>query len=191
MKDVKDLLVGILVVAVLLLGAGTIFAPVNVNVTIDSEEPTGAQSGPDVYKDMYFHGSVALKAPVVSIAKTSVYSTTTVLASQSNSIFTHSASGTTMTLPAVTFTGATYRFTVGGALDTGNLIIDSLEGDNIEGTLLVAGAVVDCVAEDQINFVTDGENVGDYVELYTNGTNWLIGDSGFLTAAKGTCTDPS
>jgi len=138
-----------------------------------------------------FHSSVAQKMPVTSIAKTNVYSTTTLVASDSGTLYSVSASGTTITLPAVGNSGTYYKIAVGGALDTGNVIIDSAEGDNIEGSLIVAGAVVDCAAEDQINIVVDGENVGDFVEVYSNGTNWLIGDSGALTSAKMTCTDPS
>lgn len=98
--------------------------------------------------------------------------------------------GQTVTLPAAE-KGVEVRFIVSDAFATNNWIIDSAEGDNIEGTLVVAGAVVDCAAEDQINLVADGENLGDYVELYSDGTNWYIMDSGVLTAAKMTCTDPS
>ena len=100
------------------------------------------------------------------------------------------ATGTTSTLPAAT-DGLVLRFLISGAFDTTNFIIDSAEGDNIEGALIVAGAVVDCDAEDQINFVADGENLGDYIELRSDGTSWFIGSSGALTAGKLTCTDPS
>jgi hypothetical protein len=135
-------------------------------------------------------GTIAGDEKVSSIAATSVYATTTLVAADSGTTYYLSASGTTIILPAKA-AGLNFKFVVGGALDTGNVIIDSAEGDNIEGTLIVAGAVVDCDAEDQINFVTDGENLGDYVELHSNGTNWFIGDSGALTASKLTCTDPS
>lgn len=100
------------------------------------------------------------------------------------------ATGTTATLPAVA-EGLWFRFMISGAIADTNFVIDSAEGDNIEGALIVAGAVVDCAAEDQINFVADGENLGDFVEVYSDGTSWLIGASGALTAAKLTCTDPS
>ena len=124
------------------------------------------------------------------IAKTSVYATTTLMSYDSGTTFYLSASGTTMILPKVA-DGLNFKFVVKGALDTGNVIIKSSEGDNIEGTLMVAGAVVDCDAEDQINFIVDGENIGDYVELSSDGNQWYIGDSGVLTSAKMTCTDPS
>lgn len=154
-------------------------------------ESLGAFPGTDITSDIVVHGSVAQKVPVVSIAKTSQWATTTLRAVDSGTNYFLSASGTTIVLPAVGNEGTTYTFTVGGALDTANVVIDSLEGDNIDGTLIVAGAVVDCRGEDQINFVTDGEAVGDYVELLSNGTQWVLVDSGVLTTAKMTCTDPS
>lgn len=100
--------------------------------------------------------------------------------------------GGTITLPPVAAAaGMSYRVQIGGTFATNNVVIDSAEGDNIEGTLIVAGAVVDCNAVDQIDFVNDGENIGDYVEFMSDGAQWLIGDSGALTASKLTCTDPS
>lgn len=136
-------------------------------------------------------GSLKNKEAVSSIAATSVIATTTLTAANSGTTYYISASGTAIVLPAVTNTGATYRFVIGGAVDTGNVIITSAEGDNIDGTLIVAGAVVDCRGEDFVNFIADGEQLGDYVEVRSNGTQWFIGDSGVLTAAKMTCTDPS
>ena len=147
----NDLLVGVLVAVVALLGVG-LLKPVEVNVDV-ADLQQGAIPGPEVYQDMTFHGTVGQKAPVTLVAATSVYSTTTINLNQSGTIFSHSASGTTMTLPSVDTAGKWLEFVAGGDLDTGNVIIDSAEGDNIEGTLIVAGAVVDCDAEDQINFV--------------------------------------
>lgn len=99
------------------------------------------------------------------------------------------AAWATITLPAAT-EGLYLRFVVAGTF-TVDVAVDSAEGDNIEGSLIVAGAVVDCAAVDQVNFIADGENLGDFFELYSDGTNWFIGASGALTASKMTCTDPS
>ncbi len=113
---------------------------------------------------------------------------TTLTASQSGSIVNMGVAGLDVTLPTVaTSEGAYFRFVVSAAVATTNMTIIS-ENDLMEGTLIVAGAVVDCDAENALNFVIDGENVGDYVDLYSNGTNWFIGDSGVLTSAKLTCT---
>lgn len=114
-------------------------------------------------------------------------SDTTLTYSQSGATFYATASGSTTTLPAVR-DGVVYRFVIGGAIDTVDWIIKSAEGDNIEGSLIVAGAVVDCDASDQINFVVDGENLGDFVELRSNGTKWFVTQSNALTGSKLTCS---
>lgn len=154
------------------------------------EQSLGAFPGPDIYQDLVVYGTLRNNISTEAFAPTATTSDTTLRLEDSGKTYLLSASGTTFTLPAVT-AGANFKFVVNGALDSANVVIDSAEGDNIEGTLIVAGAVVDCAAEDQINFVTDGENIGDYVELYSDGSQWLIGDSGVLTSGKMTCTDPS
>lgn len=114
----------------------------------------------------------------------------TLTASQSGTIVNMGVAGLDVTLPSLaTSEGAYFRFVVSAAVATTDMTIIS-EADKMEGTLIVAGAVVDCDAENLLTFVIDGENVGDYVDLYSNGTNWFIGDSGVLTAAKLTCTSP-
>jgi len=156
-----------------------------------SDDMVGAFPGPNVYNDMVFYGTVKMREATYAVAQTGATSTVTLVAGDSGTTYMLSATGTTITLPSVAYTGAKYRFQVNGAMATANMIVASAEGDNIEGTLIVAGAVVDCAAEDQINFVVDGENIGDYFEIMSDGTQWLLGDSGVLTSAKLTCTDPS
>lgn len=114
--------------------------------------------------------------------------TSTIAVAETGSIYVLTGAAQTHTLPAVASSAGThYRFVVGGSL-TGDAVISSPEGDNIEGTLLVAGAVVDCNANDIITFVSDGENIGDFVDVYSDGTYWYVGSSGGLTAAKMTCS---
>ena len=86
------------------------------------------------------------------------------------------SAGVTVTLPAVS-SGLNFRFVVANAFDTSNYVIDSAEGDNIDGNLIVNGAAVAASGEDQINFVASAESVGD----------WGIGNS----AGAITATDPS
>jgi hypothetical protein len=122
---------------------------------------------------------------------TAITATTTLTAAQSGSTFYIApAHQTTITLPALA-DGLVYKFVISGAFADADTAIASAEGDNIEGALIVAGAVIDCDAEDKINFISDGENLGDYVELRSNGTSWFIGSSGGLASVKLTCTDPS
>lgn len=154
-----------------------------------SESKTGTETA-----SLDTDGNLTVAEALAGDMKTvAVTATTTLTAAQSGTHFLLSGSNglTTITLPAVTDAGTYFGFHVNGSLATGNVVVDSAEGDNIEGTLIVAGAVVDCDAEDQINFVTDGENLGDYFEMVSDGTQWLLLDSGVLTSAKLTCTDPS
>jgi len=124
--------------------------------------------------------------PVKDQAET-VTGTTTVTVGDTSAVFYLTAGGA-YTLPAVADAeGVSYRFTISSAI-TQNGVITSAEGDNIEGSLIVAGAVVDCDASDVITFVADGENLGDFVDIYSNGSKWFIGASGTLTSAKMTCS---
>lgn len=155
-----------------------------VGAVLSDKGNLGASAGPDHYVTQYFNDGY--------VAGTVTVSATTTLRDVDfgKTVVLTAASGTTVTLPAAK-KGGWLRFVIASAFDTANVVLDSAEGDNIEGALIVAGAVVDCAAEDQINFINDGENLGDFVELTSDGTNWYILGSGGLTTAKLTCTDPS
>lgn len=113
----------------------------------------------------------------------------TLTVGQTGSIVNMGVAGLDVTLPTATVaTGVHYRFVVSAAVATTDMTIIAAPADIIEGTLIVAGAVVDCDAADILTFVIDGENVGDYVDVYSNGVKWMIGDSGALTASKLTCS---
>lgn len=125
-----------------------------------------------------------ITAPIVAPA-----ADTTLTVAQSGAIVQMAVAGLDVTLPAATAAaGVGYRFVVSAAVASTDMTIVGAAADLINGTLVVAGAVVDCYASDIITFVIDGENVGDFVELYSDGTSWLIGDSGALTASKMTCS---
>jgi len=99
----------------------------------------------------------------------------------------NAAAGVTVTLPALK-NGLFLTFVVGAVFATSNFVIASAEGDNIEGSIIVAGAVVDVDAADQINFVNSAENIGDFVELYCDGTYWYPIASGGLGSGSITAT---
>lgn len=78
-----------------------------------------------------------------------------------------------ITLPAmVGSTGFKVKVICGFAI-TSDAAVISPEGDNIEGSMLVAGAIVDIDAADQLNFINTADNIGDFVELESNGTYWF------------------
>lgn len=119
----------------------------------------------------------------------------TLTAAQSNTVFIlDAAEGKTITLPALK-DGLRFRFVVGAVFATTNWIIDSAEGDNMEGIIADMGSTVAGVpvgAEDQINFVASAEGLGDWVELICDYGNsqWLV--SGMCRTNGGiTATDPS
>lgn len=99
------------------------------------------------------------------------------------------AAGATITLPALK-SGVHFKFIIGLGFATTDWIIDSAEGDNIEGLLIVAGSPVVASGEDQINFVNSAETVGDHVEFACDGTNWYVTGAG-NSAGSITATDPS
>ena len=88
----------------------------------------------------------------------------------------------TITLPAVTNTGFKCKVVVGFAI-TSNGVLASAEGDNLEGAVMVASTVVGVDAADQINFVATAENIGDWVEVFSDGTYWHVKGAALTTAA--------
>jgi hypothetical protein len=131
-----------------------------------------------------------IKEMTEAIAKTDTTATSTLRDTDSGTTYYLSASGTEIVLPAV-YKGLNFRFVINGASTDGNYIIKSSEGDNMYGVILTGGVDYACSAEDQVNFITDGEVIGDFVELRSDGSNWVIGANGATTDAKITCTDPS
>lgn len=120
---------------------------------------------------------------------------TTLTEQDNGKVFTlDAAAGATVTLPSLA-KGLRFKFTVAAAFATTNWVIDSAEGDNINGHIADMGttvAVVLASGEDQINFVASAESIGDYIELVCDYDNsqWIVngmcGVNGGITA-----TDPS
>lgn len=107
------------------------------------------------------------------------------------------AGGATVTLPSLPTDGKDYELTfiVGAAFASTNWIIDSAEGDNINGGIMDCGATpagVPAAAEDQVNFVASAETIGDWVTLTSDAGNsqWLLRGQCFTNGGI-TVTDPS
>jgi len=100
------------------------------------------------------------------------------------------AGGATVTLPALT-AGFTCKFVVSSAFASTNWVIDSAEGDNINGFITVDDAAILAAAEDQINLVATAETIGDHLNFICDSTNsqWIVTGHGEATGAM-TATDP-
>tara|TARA_R100000426_G_scaffold28812_1_gene24074 strand:+ start:397 stop:807 length:411 start_codon:yes stop_codon:yes gene_type:complete len=96
-----------------------------------------------------------------------------------------SGTGGTVTLPAPT-EGFNIKFVTTGGLTTANTVIAGGTADVMEGSIIVAGAVVDVDAADQLNFVHTADNLGDFVEIISDGSNYYVSgnalNSGGITA---------
>jgi hypothetical protein len=137
-------------------------------------------SGPVVSENGFQDGA--------STVETVAAADTLVAADSGKSFVLNAAAGVTVTLPAVASSaGFKARFTVGAAFATTNFIIASAEGTNMEGSVIVAGAVVTVAAASQMNFVATAENIGDFIEVWSDGTSWFVFGNA-LTAASLTAT---
>ena len=114
---------------------------------------------------------------------------TTLTASQTGAIINMGTAGLDLTLPTpASATGVHYRFVVSSAFATTDMTIVAGTTDTIDGSLIVAGAVVACDAADIITIAAANEDVGDFIDLYSNGTNWLIGANQAMTASNHACS---
>lgn len=122
--------------------------------------------------------------PIVSLT-----ADTTVTAAQTGTIFNVGTAGVDVTLPDPTAAaGVNYRFVVDAAFATTNVTIVSGAADLIDGSLIVAGAVVACDLADLITISATSEDVGDFIDLYSNGVKWLIGANQAMTASNHACS---
>jgi len=97
----------------------------------------------------------------------------TLTTADSGKVFKVSGSGGTVTLPAPT-AGWNAKFVTSGAMDTANTVIAGGTADKMEGSMIVAGAVVDVDAADQINFVHGSSNLGDFIDVWSDGSNYYV-----------------
>jgi len=88
------------------------------------------------------------------------------------------AAGVGVTLPALE-RGLRFRFSVGLAFATSNWVVAEADAAAvIEGIIVVNGASVPASNEKQVNFVNSAESLGDYVEMWCDGTSWFVSGIG-------------
>jgi len=86
--------------------------------------------------------------------------------------------GVAITLPAPK-RGLRLKFIVGAAFTTDYVI--TATGAIMEGCILEAGAVQDVAGATTLTLEDGTENVGDYIDMISDGTNWYV-TGNFLTA---------
>lgn len=119
----------------------------------------------------HFSGPIALGTGSVEV----INSAKNLTANDNGKTFVfNNATGVTIFLPLVANTGWRAKFYTGAVFATSNFVVASFEGDNLEGSLIVAGAVVTVDAADQINFVATAENIGDFIEVFSDGSTWFV-----------------
>ena len=95
------------------------------------------------------------------------------------------------TLPAISTAaaGCEFEFVITAAAASANytVITGNTKEAIITGLITLNNVQTACASEDTITFV-DGNAIGDYVRVVSDGTNWLISGEA-ITAAKLTCTD--
>lgn len=193
---------GLLLIAILVLVGGNQSVPTGElgasgtrfpsGISADSTSPSAGQvrgSTLTITGNTTLSGTLDLAGELNYVEAYNEAGTTTLTTALSGTTFSITGAGPVFTLPATTSPdGLVYRFVIGGAVSANATIVTSDGGNNIEGALIVAGAVVDCDAEDTLTFVADGENIGDFVELRLVNGYWMIGASGAFTGSKLTCT---
>lgn len=131
---------------------------------------------------------ISFKEPIETIAADD-----TLTIAETGKVIYLGTAGVDLNLPtAASSAGVTYRVVVSANFATTNMTVtggaSDASDDLIFGSLEVAGAVVLCSDEDTVSFVNTAELPGDFIELHSNGTNWLLtGQAGASGAI--TCTD--
>jgi len=124
----------------------------------------------------YNYGAVHLKSEDITAAKTLVD------ADSGTHFYLNAAAGAAVTLPAPK-PRMYFRFTVKLAFaTTAWTVVTNGSANIIEGTVIVNGASVLGSNEDTITFAHAAENVGDFVEVHSDGTSWFV--SGVGSAAS-------
>jgi len=120
---------------------------------------------------------------VVNKIETIADATTLTIEDSGKMFILSAAAGAAITLPAVaTSAGFSARFTVGAAFATSDWTIVAATSV-IQGAVIVNSTHVAGSNENTISFVYSAESIGDYVDLWCDGTNWYVFGSGVSTGS--------
>jgi hypothetical protein len=101
---------------------------------------------------------------------------TTLTAAQSGSLVVLSqAAGYAVTLPSPA-AGLNYRFVVQALFGTTDWVITSAAAD-MYGTVMEAGVLQAVAGATTINLELGADTIGDYIDVYSDGTYWYVAGS--------------
>lgn len=155
------------------------------------------------YEDLYLTGTVNIQSGLLELAgtavgataveinnicdvsaSTSAETTTNVIdaAESGKTFFLNTTTGFVSTLPAPA-AGLKYRFVV-KLVNTGtnHTIVCNGGASLFQGNVMVASTVVTSVAGTSVNLVANTCDIGDYVEVISDGTSWFLNGSATTTA---------
>ena len=139
----------------------------------------------------HFAGPIKLgaKSMALSTDPHGLASAKTLTADESNGMhyILDGGTGFEITLPPVT-QGWQCKFTVGATFGT-DFTITAGTADSLEGCILEAGAVQDITNGDGLTLEDGVENVGDFLEFWSDGTSTFVFGN-FLNATSITEIDP-
>jgi hypothetical protein len=118
-----------------------------------------------------------------SVWNTAAATALTLTSAENGKVFSLEGAGAAITLPAVTNEGWTAKFIVGANFDTSDWVITSAETGNLEGAINVVNVLTTVAAADTITFEQGAENIGDWIEVVSNGTYWLVTGVGLLASS--------
>lgn len=133
----------------------------------------------------HFSGPIKLGANsmLLSTDRGGISAAVTLTADESNgqTYILNGGTGVGITLPVPT-KGWHCKFVVGAAFAT-DFVFTAGTADTFQGCIIEAGAVQDVDAADTITLEDGVENIGDWIEFWSDGTNTYVFGN-FLTAAS-------
>lgn len=149
--------------------------------TIGKGSALGTTPALTVDSDLNVVVTTSLKTPVETLVATE---TLTANESMKLLVLSHATEFATTLPPVASSAGITYHIVIGAAPSGASYTVVTDSGENkIYGVAVVNGDSVQASAEDTITFTDGAADVGDWVELTSDGTNWYVSGQGHAATA--------
>lgn len=191
MNKTTKIVLGIVALAVVIAGVAIYLKPTKLAGTTHFQKESfyeGLYAGTGREFEVNRSGAITFREAIETLTADD-----TLTVSESGKVIYAGTAGVDITLPtAASSAGVVYRVVVSANFASTNMTITGGAADSsddlIHGVIEVAGADVNCASVDTVSFVNTAELIGDYVELRSNGTNWMVSGQGGTTGSI-TCTD--